>query len=469
MLSLREIIKKHLELLEESREAWDLSKLRDITSSYTNLTDFLQNERNAANALRRKGVFDEYTSHMTRPQKKYTDEELFDIAKQYKSISDLKKERAGVYSAILRRGMLDKLKTIIQSKITNWSDEMLRQEAEKYSRKSDFRDKSGSAYVLAKSRGIFDEITKHMDQIKIWTYDEAKKEAEKYLTFSEFTKNSPAFYQSKKNGWIEDFKEFLTTQEEWDFDKIKSIAADYETIKDFRKNEPKAYHAAHRYHWIDQVTKHMSLLGDKFKRMVYVYEFPDNYVYVGLTLNKKNRHLDHMDIGNPKTPVAKHIIKSGLQPEYKEISTGYIDAKEAGNLENCTIELYRQQGWNILNTQKGGNLGYCKRTEHTAETIKDIAKKFIYRSDFKRSHPREYAIAQKYGWLPYVVSDIPKKDTTKWTYEKTKELASKFNTRSELKKNNQSAYQSARVNNWLDEFFPMKYVDHGTKVSKGKK
>ncbi len=38
----------------------------------------------------------------------------------------------------------------------------------------------------------------------------------------------------------------------------------------------------------------MEIIGNKFKRCIYAYEFSDNYVYVGLTLNldkRNNRHL----------------------------------------------------------------------------------------------------------------------------------------------------------------------------------
>jgi hypothetical protein len=130
----------------------------------------------------------------------------------------------------------------------------------------------------------------------------------------------------------------------------------------------------------------------------------------------------YFDLENPKSQVARHILETGLIPEYKEVST-FMDANEAANLENCTLEHYRSKGWKILNKQKGGNLGACQRTEWTMEKIRDLAQNYKSRKEFKKDHNSVYAIAQKYGWLNDVFANMPKIDTTKWTYDKTKEFA----------------------------------------------
>jgi hypothetical protein len=451
--SIIKIIREEV-MMFEVYENWTEDKLRDLTQNYDNLTDFLKNEKRAANALRRKKLFDEFTSHMTRKQKKYTDEELFQIASKYETITDLKNQRAGVYGAIMSRGMLDKLHQILKPQITNWTDEMLRDEASKYQTLKDFRDNSQSAYITANNRGILDDITSHMPRIKIWTYDEAKKEAKKYEDYNGFAKNSPAFYQSKRNGWLEEFKKFLPLRNTyWTKDSTHIEALKYKTKKEFRDNSPKAYSAAANNGWMDDIDDHFEKVGNKFNRIIYAYEFPDNSVYVGLTYNEKRRQEDHLNLEKAKSMVARHILKTGLNPIFKKLSD-FMSQEEAANLESCTIEKYRSDGWTILNKQKGGGLGACKRTELTMEKIKQLTKGFERRVDFKRAFPKEYAIAQKYGWLDDVVADIPIQDRTKWTYEKTKELAKNFKTRAELKYANQSAYHSARKNGWLDDFFP---------------
>jgi hypothetical protein len=451
---MRELIRHILhEHIIEQRENWTKEKLRDLTLKYNSLTDFLENEKKAAYALRDKGLYDEFTSHMVKP-KTYSDEEIEQEARKYSNQAAFAKGSPNYYNAYKRRKLQDKFRHFLPLKITKWTDEMLRDEAAKYTTLKDFVENSGSAYKTAHDRGILQDITKHMPRVKIWTYDEALKEAQKYNTFAEFSKNSPAFFQSKQNGWLDDFKKFLSHTISWTKEMCQTEADKYTTKRDFKKNSPKAYSSAFTHGWLPDITKHMIVLGDKFKRMVYVFEFPDNHAYVGLTQDKQRRNYSHLDTVKITSPIARHIVETGLQPEYKELSV-YIDAKQAQELEDCTIQKYRQDGWIMLNKQKGGNLGAC-RTTFTKELVQQIANKYTTRLDFKTQDAAAYRAAQKYGWLKDVVAHIPKQDRTVWTYDKVKELAKTVSNRAQLKYKSQSAYQQARINGWLDELFPKK-------------
>lgn len=452
---IKEILQEYIESIDEQRQVWTEKLLRDLTQQYDDLNDFLTKEKKAAHALRRKGLFDDFTSHMVRKQRKpYTDDELRDITSKYEYISDFKEKEPGAYGAVTRRGLYDELTSHMKRKIVKWTDEMLAQEASRYQTLIDFRDNSESAYVTALNRGILDDITQHMPRTKIWTYDEAEAEARKYEDYQDFYQNSPAFSQSKRNGWVDDFKKFLPVRiENWTKEKVHEIAKKYKTKKEFCDEHPKACAAAYNNKWMDDIDNHFEKLGSKFKRLIYVYEFSDNHAYVGLTFNENRRKVDHLDIEKSNSAVAKHIRKTGLIPNYKTL-TEFMSPEDAANLENCTIEKYKSEGWTMLNTQKGGNLGACKRTKLTMEIIRDLASKFPSRVAFKTAHKKEYQIAQKYGWLTDVFKDIPVVDRTKWTYEKTKEESKKYNSRSEFKFGNQSAYNSANKNGWMDEFFP---------------
>ncbi len=452
---IKNILYKHVSSVLEQRESWTLEKLKDLTSQFENYSEFLKSEPNAVHALRRLGVLDEFTSHMTRSQSKpYTDDEIEKEARKYTNQSDFAKGSPNYYNAYKRRKLQSKFRSFLPTKITRWTDEMLRDEAKKYTSMIDFLQNSASAYKTAYDRGILDDITKHISKVKKWTYEEALEEAKKYNTLAEFAKNSPAYYQSRENGWLDNFKEFLDHTIRWTKEMTAEEASKYKTKREFKEKSPKAYSAAHSHGWIDDITKHMDVLGDKFNRMVYVYEFPDKHVYVGLTFDKMRRNYSHLDTEKITSPVAKHIVETGLKPTYKDVSA-YISAAEAQNLENCTMERYRQEGWTLLNRMKGGGLGAC-RTSFTKEQVLKIAKKYKKRIDFKSKDAAAYRAAQKYGWLKDAVSHIPKHDSTVWTYEKTKELAKKSKSRSDLKNKSQSAYTSALKNGWLDEFFPVK-------------
>ena len=337
---MRELIRHILhEHLKEQRETWTDEKLRNLTLNYDSLTEFLKNERKAADALRRKGLFDEFTSHMKRVNNKsFTDDEIEQEARKYANQTEFAKGSPNHYNAYKRRKLQDKFRHFLPLKNIRWTDEMLRDEAAKYTTIKDFVNNSGSAYKTAHDRGILDDITKHMSKTKIWTYDEVMDDAKKYKDFNEFTKNSPTFFQARSHGWLDDVKKFLPLRIIfWTKEMCQKEADKYTTKRDFKKNSPKAYSAAYTHGWIPEITKHMTVLGDKFKRMVYVFEFPDNHAYIGLTQDKQRRNYSHLDTVKITSPIAKHIVETGLQPEYKELSV-YIDAKQAQELEDCTIQ-----------------------------------------------------------------------------------------------------------------------------------
>jgi hypothetical protein len=341
-------------------------------------------------------------------------------------------------------------------KETKYSDEDLKNIASNYSFMKDFREKSGGAFKTAYNRGILDSITTHIPKPKVWSYEEAKNEAQKYETFNDFQRNSPAFNQSYKNGWTEDFKNFLKLgKDEWKKYTKEMVIADVAKSvnkNDFRSKFPKAYKAAREYGWYEEVTKPLVKVVDDRSRIIYAYEFTDNTVYVGLTVTEKRRKSNHLNIDDVESPVAQHILDTGLEPTYKVIARD-LTPKEAQEFEGCTEEKYKSEGWKILNRYKTGSLGACRRFWNE-ESIYDAAKPFKTSSDFKKGNYAAYQAAQKYGYLKDITDKMEPVDQTIWTYEKTKEFAKQFDSRSQLKSASQSAYHRARTQGWLDEFFP---------------
>jgi len=455
---MRELIRHIIrEYVNEQREKWNEDRLKELTSKYNTLSDFLKNEMKAAYALRRLGLYDEFTSHMDRP-KSYSEEEIEKEARKYSNQADFAKGSPLYYQAFKRKKLQNKFREFLPTKIRKWSNDELRKEAEKYSSMIEFLTGSQSAYKTAYERGILDDITSHIPKTKKWTYDEAKNEAEKYETFADFVKNSPAYYQSEKNGWTEDFKKFLKLGKyEWKkYTKDMVIADVAKSVNrnDFRSKFPVSYKAARENGWYEEVTAPLIKVVDDRNRIIYAYEFPDNTVYVGLTVTEKRRKFDHLNITEPESPVAQHILDSGLQPSYKIIAKD-LSPKEAQEFEGCTEEKYKSEGWTILNRYKTGSLGACRRF-WDKESIYDAAKNFETSSDFKKGNNPAYQAAQKYGYLKDITSNMKRVDRTIWNYERSKELASKVNSRAELKYASQSAYASALKNGWLDEFFPKK-------------
>ncbi len=101
----------------------------------------------------------------------------------------------------------------------------------------------------------------------------------------------------------------------------------------------------------------MLKIGNKYKRLIYSFEFSDNSVYVGLTYNSSDRKNEHL---NPKrskkSAVYKYILLTGLIPKYLEL-TEYVDCEIAVKLEEEFLNRYKANGWKILNVYKTGTLG----------------------------------------------------------------------------------------------------------------
>jgi predicted GIY-YIG superfamily endonuclease len=186
----------------------------------------------------------------------------------------------------------------------------------------------------------------------------------------------------------------------------------------------------------------MGKLGSIKKRMVYAYEFSDNYVYIGLTYHKDKRNDQHMKSG----PVYKHIQETGLIPIRIEISD-YIDAQDASKLEQLTENKYRNEGWNILNQAKTGLLG-GNILIWTPETVRNESQKYKTLSDFRNYSPKAYNAARRNGWLP----ELGLLNTQiKWDFDSVQKEAMKYKTRKEFSLNSKGAYVFALRNKILDD------------------
>ena len=65
-----------------------------------------------------------------------------------------------------------------------WTFENVKKESEKYNTKTEFRINSSEAYYSARYHKWYEDVTKHMVQVTkpsgYWTYERVKEEAKKY-------------------------------------------------------------------------------------------------------------------------------------------------------------------------------------------------------------------------------------------------------------------------------------------------
>ena len=157
--------------------------------------------------------------------------------------------------------------------------------------------------------------------------------------------------------------------------KLKTVLKELTSRVEYLKDLDQKVYSALRYHdqmypddpWRPEMLSHVVPVGNVFKRMVYVFEFPDNTAYIGLTHNEKDRQRRHQDM--KRSPVARYKMATNTQPEFYRLGRSergevvkvdepkYIDAVDAQKLEADAIERYRSEGWKVHNMAPAGALG----------------------------------------------------------------------------------------------------------------
>jgi predicted GIY-YIG superfamily endonuclease len=280
-----------------------------------------------------------------------------------------------------------------------------------------------------------------------WTPEKVVNIASKYKTRKEFRTSEPQAYRMaiKFNLFDNDITHLgsLTKRNSpnyWTYDKVNIEAKKYSNRRDFQNGSPKAMAAAKQHGWYHDVTSHMDYLGSLYRRAVYAWEFPDNTVYIGLTDDTARREGEHLD-PEGRTAVSKYIKETNTNPTLKIIND-YTDVKEAQNIEKCSIDLYKNNGWTVLNKAKAGGLGACKRI-WTKDAVEQEAKKYNNRIDFKKGNRSAYVIAVREGWMDDVTKHMSYKQL-QWTEELVKNIANKYNNLTEFLKEQPKAAEAAR-------------------------
>ena len=170
-----------------------------------------------------------------------------------------------------------------------------------------------------------------------WTKEKCAEEILKYETIADFRKNSIEVYRIVHYyNWSDllsglKYKKHLKGY--WSKERCKEEAVKYKTRSELKLNCNSAYLTTHNNGWIDEICSHMVINNGLSKRCIYVYEFSDNYAYIGLTYNLENRNKRHLV--DTRSSVYKHIEKTSILPTIKQL-TDYIDATDASILESLT-------------------------------------------------------------------------------------------------------------------------------------
>lgn len=284
-----------------------------------------------------------------------------------------------------------------------------------------------------------------------WTKERCIEEAAKYETKFAFRTNSPgAFSSAYKHGWINEIcRDMKLLRTYYTMEECAEEASKYNTKTEFLKKAPLHYSHAIRKGFLSQICNHMEKQGSPLRRVVYVFEFADNYAYIGLTSNFNRREKEHLT--NNSSAVLRHIQRSKSSYVFKCL-TDYLSKEEAAQKEIDTIAEYTENGWMMLNKKSGGDLG-SKIRKYTKEYCKGIASQYHDKKTFRESNPYFYRYLIKRGWLNELCSHMinQKKTNGYWTKERCKQAAKDFSKRIDFQKGNPAAHSAAFKNGWLDE------------------
>lgn len=397
--------------MRKKRNYWTKEIAFKKAREFNNKRDFKKKYVAAYELLRKNGWLDDacgYMINIAHPIK-WTYVKCKEEALKYKTKREFNNNCSWGYVVAKQNEWLDDITShmIKYKRVTpiHWTKEICQEEANKYQYRIDFSKKSSKAYMACSRNGWLDEICQHMEKSYVksfkWSKEKCGKIAIKYNYRKEFQcGNKKAYSAARHNGWLDEicghmkFKK-LPNKYWHNFDNCKNEALKYLTKTDFVRNSQHVYSIALKNGWINKICEHMIPIGDRYNKCIYSYEFSDNHVYVGLTYNIDVRENSRKK--NIKDAVIIHINKTNLTPIRKQL-TEYIPVDEAIKLEEHFLSEYIKNGWIALNRRKTGSIG-SSSSVWNINRMKKIASNYNNLNDFKNNELELFKIAERSGWL----------------------------------------------------------------------
>lgn len=287
-----------------------------------------------------------------------------------------------------------------------------------------------------------------------WTKEKCQEVALRYQNRRDFKLNcSGAFDFCKRNNYLDEvcshMGRLIKPKGYWTFERCEEVARSFNRRSDFSKKFPGAYRASTYYDWLDEICSHMTILGNMKKRAIYLFEFSDKSVYIGLTCDVDRRYREHID---PKlnSIIYQYKMKNNIEFNFIVLEE-YTELSQATELEKYYIELYRANGYNILNKKRGGEVGKIDKTIWTYDKCKEESLKYKSRTEFHDKKGIAYRISVSNGWIDDFYKSISSKLNI--DYNICKEESLKYKNRSEFSRRSRTIYNYCSKNGWLDEFY----------------
>lgn len=239
------------------RGYWDINAPQEA-AKYSSRNEFKMGSPSAYMAAKRMGVLDDICAHMPKhvdtsgknnPNFKWTLEMLQAKANKYTTRGALKEGDPVAYGVAWKRGLLDQICSHMPLASNKaYTDEELHLEALKYTKRNVFCEKNNGAYQVACKRGklFLDTICNHMEElVSSWSVEKVYPEALKYPDRTSFQKGSPgAWDYARRLGILDQICRHMkilggsSKPERELFALIKNIYSDTKKFKDMRVNIP---------------------------------------------------------------------------------------------------------------------------------------------------------------------------------------------------------------------------------------
>ena len=289
-----------------------------------------------------------------------------------------------------------------------------------------------------------------------WTIETVEIEARKYNVKEHFIRGCPGGYKyAVRHGLVKNFTWFETRNKPagyWTKERCEIESKKYKNKTDFKKNSGGAYEASRENNWLDNYEWliNKKIATDKVD-YIYGYFFGESVVYIGRTLNPKNRDNDHRK-KEKNDSVYKYSMEYNMDIPPMTIIESGITLEEGIKREQFWIDYYKKNNFTVLNKNKGGGIGSLTFGKYTRKKIEEETRKYKSRDEFRKKSPNFYYHALKTGILQEI---IPSNQVYKWGFwqnrKNVEEKSKEFETLSDFSKYSKGAYDAAVKGKYLKE------------------
>ena len=229
-------------------------------------------------------------------------------------------------------------------------------------------------------------------------------------TYSEFYQKYPRAYEKiKEKRWF-DLLESLPKEKSnptWTISQLTSMISACKSLHEFRTEHATAYGYIISHHLNDLLSQLPRILpdADTLNWSVYRWTFPEtNSVYIGISMDAKRRIKTELRDAH-SSPVKNHIDTTGSSYQVTILHNN-LSGNEAAQMEIAAIQQYKDDGYNVLNRNRGGSLGSYNGSTDSKPSLSDLLSEvfttYTDYEEFKQKNPILYSNIKSLNALRYV-------------------------------------------------------------------